>query len=152
MPFGVVDSLRAATKVVSSHDDLRKNGENLLAAIESHVGGVTHINLASFRLERVSCTVGSLGCDGRVKVHAGHVDRALRSLSQHTMHATLQQSDRADDGKGAKRRRVRDENDNDNETTRAAPVDAENGADDDDDDADDDADDEDEDAAANEQA
>jgi hypothetical protein len=121
IPFDVVESLRSATKVVSSHDDLQKNGENLLAAIESHVGGVTHVKLASFRLERVSCTVGALGCDGRVKVQSGYVDRALRSLSQYTMHATLQQSDQINDnskssGGAGKRRRVRDENDNETTT------------------------------------
>lgn len=131
LPFHVVDALRTATKVVSNQDDVQKNGQNLLSAIESHVSGVTHVKLSSFRLDRISCTVGSLGCDGRIKVHASYVDRALRSLSEHTVHATLLQSDNQLAGgqreKSAKRRRVRDENDNANEEqTTNADVDDEN--------------------------
>lgn len=128
---------------MSNQDDVQKNGQNLLNAIESHVSGVTHVKLSSFRLDRISCTVGSLGCDGRIKVHASYVDRALRSLSEHTVHSALLQSDTQSTSgdKSVKRRRVRDENDNANEekTTNTAvddddeDADAENENDDDDD-------------------
>lgn len=145
LPFHVVDALRTATKVVSNQDDVQKNGQNLLNAIESHVSGVTHVKLSSFRLDRISCTVGSLGCDGRIKVHANYVDRALRSLSEHTVHSALLQSDTQSTSggdKSAKRRRVRDENDNANEEKTTNTVidddndedgDAENDENDDDD-------------------
>jgi len=107
VPFETVEALRFVTKATSY--DVQQNGEKLLAALEAHVSGVTHIQLGSFRLERISCSIGTLGSDGRLKIQPGFVESALRTLSQFVVHNALLKPQLALPSTGKRRRRP-DEN------------------------------------------
>jgi hypothetical protein len=115
VPFETVETLRAATRTTTA--DVQRNGEGLLAALESHVRGVTHMSLAAFRLERIACTVGTLGCDGRVKFSESFAAVALRALSQFVVHSVLleQPHHQYQHQQQQKRRRVGDDDDEEKE-------------------------------------
>ncbi len=116
VPFETVETLRAATRTTTT--DVQRNGEGLLAALESHVRGVTHMSLAAFRLERIACTVGTLGCDGRVKFSESFAAVALRALSQFVVHSVLLEQPHHQQQQHQKRRRVGEDDEDEQELNK----------------------------------